>query len=77
MREDDIVPNLNATNSDSPFKLRQRIYAAFFNNLTPLNLPEVEIFDLRSDQHQNISPLLWKGWGKSNDEDVGYDNIFI
>ena len=38
--------------------------------MTPLNLPKGETSDSSSNQHKSSTPLLWRGWGRSNDEYV-------
>ncbi len=46
-----------------------------FPFLTPLNLPKGETSNLYSNQHQSITPLLWRGWGRS--KCAGYKLLYI
>ena len=51
--------------------------AVFLLGLTPLNLPEGETSDSCTNQHQRVSPLLWRGWGGQNTWNSNYDIILF
>ena len=48
----------------------------FFTNLTPLNLPEGETFDLCSYQHRSVPPSLG-GVGGGQKKDYAREQNFI